>query len=74
MTGSKIILISVYCTLIQHGYHVFCSLIPKEAVATKKDTTSIPALRHKGVPIFFVLRQQIISCIFLNLLSKELLA
>jgi len=34
--SNKRILVSVYCILIQHGYHVFCRLIPKGAVATQE--------------------------------------
>jgi len=36
MMINKRILISVYCILIQHGYHVFCRLIPKGAIAAQE--------------------------------------
>jgi len=36
MTLNEVILISVYCIVIQHGYHIFCGLIPKGAVATQE--------------------------------------
>jgi len=64
--------ISIYCIVIQHGYHCFCRLIPKGAVATQEKVWNYQSEMLKCFVCFF--REQLVKMVFVEMEeAKEML-